>query len=260
MIKKTICFWVILIICLGLFGGCNQETDIGATLIKYKIEKKTTIEIYAQQRQNNYSEENWAIICGIVADGKATIDAAESMDDVETAVNETKTAINVVSQKEEGEMYEWTRIEGIECCPEIVLTDAYDSNYSKSKIAYEDAITYFIEGNKYTDDFGGVFIDNNGIYNICVVGNREPIKSDYLLYRQVDNSFNFLESIVVEISEITHEFTIWMAGTSVTRNKVIIYLKDENKLPLLIEYLETKNLYQEGTLEILIEDNGINPN
>lgn len=106
MIKKTIYFGLILIICLGLFSGCNQETNDGATLTKYKIEEKTAIEIYSQERQNNYSAENWAIICGIVADGKATIDAAESMEAVDLAVNEVKTAIDGVSPKESENMGE----------------------------------------------------------------------------------------------------------------------------------------------------------
>lgn len=154
-------------------------------------------------------------------------------------------------------MTERTKIEGIECYPKIVVSDTYYNNLSKSKTAYEDTIPYFTENGKYTDDFGGVFIDNNGMYNICVVGNREPIKSDYLVYKKVDNSFNFLEIIVGEISEIAHDFTIWRAGTSVSQNAVVIYLKDGNKLTLLIEYLKSKNLYQENALKILIEEKGI---
>ena len=82
------------------------------------------------------------------------------------------------------------------CCRPIVETvadDVYWANFARSRIAWEEARTRFLTPDgKYTDDYGGVFIDKNGIFNISVVGNYQPVKSDYLIYRQVSNSFNLL--------------------------------------------------------------------
>lgn len=74
-----------------------------------------------------------------------------------------------------------------DCHERLEMTENYSDNHRNSWPAYEEALTHFktYDGN-YTDDFGGAFIDNNGIVNICIVGYREPVKSDYLIYKRVN--------------------------------------------------------------------------
>ena len=74
---------------------------------EYKTEAKTEIELYAQEIGNggiygekNYTEENWEIICGIVAEGKAAVDAAVYERDVDDAVAAAKESIDAVEQKD----------------------------------------------------------------------------------------------------------------------------------------------------------------
>ena len=151
---------------------------------------------------------------------------------------------------------DWVALDSFDCCEWIELTDLYDVNIVKSRLAWEEAETHFTEVNgEYTDDFGGVFIDENGIFNISVVGNRKPVISDYLIYRQVSNSYNFLENLLDEISEVMEEYTIWEAGVCEVCNKVTIALENEKKIHSLIEYLKRNNLFRRNTLNIFVGEN-----
>jgi len=156
---------------------------------------------------------------------------------------------------------EWTLLESSECHEPFEMSDVYWNNYPNSTTVYEEAITQFttIDG-KYTDDFGGSYIDSNGIYNICVVGSREPVKSDYLIYKRVDNSYNFLESIVEEIGKISQEFNIWKSANCNSCNRVLICLEKESKISLIIEHLKTKNLFKKDSLNFFVGQNEIVPN
>lgn len=156
---------------------------------------------------------------------------------------------------------DWTLIDS-DCCKTInpTKTEAYWENLTQSSTAFENVLTYFtLEDGKYSDDFGGVFIDENGIYNVCVVGNREPIKSDYLIYKRVDNAYNFLESIYEEIGKNSLEYSIWMIEICEYCNKVSIYLENESKIPLIVEHLKSIELFKKGTLNIYVGQNEIAP-
>lgn len=97
MIKKIICFGVILVMIFSLMG-CNQ----GNKLEEYKASANTTIETYAQEKgQDNYTVENWAIIERLVAEGKMAVDAAADKSGVDAAATVAKQAINAVLTKEE---------------------------------------------------------------------------------------------------------------------------------------------------------------
>jgi hypothetical protein len=166
---------------------------------------------------------------------------------------------------------DWVTLDSLYCCPMVEITDenAYWDNIAKSQPAWEEARTHFTIVNnkytddygvvwvdeKYTDDYGGVYVDENGIFHISVVGNRKPVKSDYLIYKQVSNSYNFLESILVEISEQMEEFTVWKAGIYECCNSVLIFLENEEKIHLLIDHLKTNNLFRRNTLKIYVGEN-----
>lgn len=56
------------------------------SLAKYKTDVKAELDAYAMSLgQSNYTEENWEVVLGLVADGKAAIDAADDKASVDTA-------------------------------------------------------------------------------------------------------------------------------------------------------------------------------
>ncbi len=86
MIKKIICFIVILIICLGLFCGCGQEIDANATDDKAEIDT-VSLETYAQDKSD------------ILTAGEAKETSAKA--GVNTVGNEVNMAYGEVVPKEE---------------------------------------------------------------------------------------------------------------------------------------------------------------
>ena len=159
----------------------------------------------------------------------------------------------------DNEMY--TLLESSSCCPEIEQSSSYEGNIVLSTEAYEEAITHFMtDEGSHTDDFGGVFVDENGLHNIYVVGNRKPVTSDYLIYKQAENSLNFLESIVDEMGSKSQQFSIWMVSVCEVCNGVIICLESESQIPLLLEHLKTNGLLKKGVLNIFVGENQVVPN
>jgi len=76
------------------FAGCNQGNDLAA----YKAEAKAGLETYAEAC--DYTPENWEVVLGLVAEGKAGIDAAADKPAVDAAVETAEQAIDDVPQKE----------------------------------------------------------------------------------------------------------------------------------------------------------------
>ena len=160
-----------------------------------------------------------------------------------------------------------------EVCKFNESTEYYDVNIGKSWADWEEARKhFFIEfyeftdylGNTYTkqkwvEDFGGIYIDKNGIFNILVVGERKPLKSDYLIYKKVNNSYNFLDNIMVEIVKKMSDFTIWQVYICEPCNKILVCLENENEIDSFINYLKTNNLFKPNTLKIFIGENNIVP-
>jgi len=156
----------------------------------------------------------------------------------------------------------WVRFYGLnDCCTPFVRNvpdDVRIHNTHEGMIAWEGASLHFLTADgRWTDDFGGVFIDGNGFYNISVVGDRRPVKSDYLIYRQVHNSHNFLSSIKNEIGGIMIENTVWTVEVNEICNRVSIYLENEEKIHSLVEHLRTRNLLRHNTLRIYVGPNAI---
>lgn len=152
-------------------------------------------------------------------------------------------------------------LENSSCFPDVEQSSVYGDNIILSTAAYENVITHFtLDDGKFTDDFGGVYVDENGFHNVCVVGKRRPISSDYLIYKQVENSLNFLESIVDSLERESHDFTIWMMSICDFHNGVIICLENESKIPLILEHLKSNELLKKGTLNIFVGKTQVIPN
>lgn len=78
-------------------AACNRNNELS----KYKAEKMTELQAYADEKgENNYSEYDWAAICKAVTDGKAAIEAAENKPAVTTAFIDAKVVIDAVEREE----------------------------------------------------------------------------------------------------------------------------------------------------------------
>ncbi|HPX84318.1 MAG TPA: hypothetical protein PLW60_03625 [Bacilli bacterium] len=102
MSKKLIGIAAAVLMLFGIIGlvGCDNTN-----LTDYKTVGKAAIETYAQERKDNYCEDNWTMVCGIVDAGKQAVDDATSKAGIDTAVTTAKTAINAV---EEGKVISFT--------------------------------------------------------------------------------------------------------------------------------------------------------
>lgn len=86
---------IMMFIVIGIFAlaGCDS-----ASLSDHKTTVKAALDEYANVYKNNYSEANWAVVCGIVEVGKKSVDEATSKSDVDIAVTDAKNAIDEVLQ------------------------------------------------------------------------------------------------------------------------------------------------------------------
>jgi hypothetical protein len=93
--KKRLIGLAIILALLFSLSACSQG------LSAYKEDAKQQIDSYSDAKgQNNYSEKNWAAILLKVNAGKTAIDSADSKADVDTAVNDAKTAIDAIEREE----------------------------------------------------------------------------------------------------------------------------------------------------------------
>lgn len=140
-------------------------------------------------------------------------------------------------------------LEEYECHYPFVMSEYYCENYANSKIAFETVMESFFddEGN-YTNDFGGSYIDGNGIFNICVVGSRRPIDSNYLIFQKVDNSFNFLKKIYKHLIEHTDNYNIASVEICEICNKIKICIETVDQINLIVAQLRTEGLFKKNIL------------
>jgi hypothetical protein len=157
---------------------------------------------------------------------------------------------------EKSDVNEWSTVQSIECHNGFEPTEVYLNNISEGCHAYEKALSHFTTADgKYTDDFGGVFVDKNGIYNINVVGMRRPVRSKYIKYRKVKNSYNFFLEVSEEVKEIMKEpeYTVWLADVVCeTCNKALICLEDGTKIPDIVARLKEKGLFRKDSLNFYV--------
>lgn len=112
MRKKIILLTFAIVACLSFLVGCNS---VG--LEKYKTAKSDELQAYADAKgKENYSEENWRMLCEAVATGKSAILDATTKSAVLTIFNNSKSAINAIETSEKcvGKFY--------------TLQEAYDKN------------------------------------------------------------------------------------------------------------------------------------
>lgn len=102
MIKKVLGLWIVLVMLFSL-TACNTDID----LMSYKTDSKVAIQSYADSRQEDFSSDNWTIVCNIVIEGKKAVDSAESKTDVNIVIKHIKNAIEEVGiNRDDGLNYE----------------------------------------------------------------------------------------------------------------------------------------------------------
>ena len=138
MAKKRIGAVIMLGIFLSVFAftGCD-----GFNLAEYKETAKATIQTYALEKglNNEYSEENWAKIESIVAQGESTVDAANNKPAVDTAVITAKLAIDEVESKLSEELRDQIKADYLN---EFGHEFCFDRFYG----LYKGAAVFFIQG------------------------------------------------------------------------------------------------------------------
>lgn len=148
-----------------------------------------------------------------------------------------------------------------ECHKAFVLSDVYYENCANSKTAFDTVMINFSESDgEYTDNFGGCFIDCNGIYNVCVVGSHELVNSDYLIFKEVDHSFKLLNDIYKDLIKHIDKYNIWSVGICEVCNKIKICTESENQIDLIVKQLKADGLFKKNTLLFYVSKNLNSPN
>lgn len=99
MFKKLIGIVGASIMLLGVLvlTACDDES-----LADYKATKSQALQEYADSKgESNYTVENWATLQQAVTDGKQAVGDATNKSAVDTAVNNTKVAINAIKKEVE---------------------------------------------------------------------------------------------------------------------------------------------------------------
>lgn len=95
MLKKLVVLGVALIMCLGLFTGCDN-----ISLDEYKVTGKALIDAHvATKTQGDYSTDKWAELLNVAAEGRQAVEDATNKDAVDTAVEDTRKTIDEVEME-----------------------------------------------------------------------------------------------------------------------------------------------------------------
>ena len=111
--KKIICMGALFILFFS-FMSCDS-----VSFNDYKNYGKAKLQAYAADRQDNYSETNWSIVCDIVEDGIRAINVSLDRGSVDAAVDQAKRSIDGVIQLMRGEE-EYAEGDGTEASPYVI--------------------------------------------------------------------------------------------------------------------------------------------
>lgn len=94
------------------------------------------------------------------------------------------------------------------------------------------------EDGSYNDYYGGAYVENLNEFIICVYGDYIPIEYDNITFKYVDYSYNYLLSIMEEVTNFATDYSIVLIGIDEKENKLLIQLKDELDVSLIINRLD----------------------
>ncbi|MBE6131094.1 MAG: hypothetical protein E7183_05175 [Erysipelotrichaceae bacterium] len=140
---------------------------------------------------------------------------------------------------------------------ETILNDTYEQVYNSFIIS--NKIYNNKQYNVYDENFSGVFVDSDGVLNIAYVNNDTltytgKINNNSLIkFVEFTFSYNYLQQVLNCIEDIMIEYNVTMVQISDENNQVLVFTKDNNKISNIIQYLESKGLYEQGAISFICD-------
>ena len=140
---------------------------------------------------------------------------------------------------------------------ETILNDTYEQVYNSFIIS--NKIYNNKQYNVYDENFSGVFVDSDGVLNIAYVNNDTltytgKINNNSLIkFVKFTFSYNYLQQVLNCIEDIMIEYNVTMVQISDENNQVLVFTKDNNKISNIIQYLESKGLYEQGAISFICD-------
>lgn len=198
MIKKIICFGVVLAMMFSLMG-CNQ----GKKLEEYKATAKTTIETYAESKgEDNYSMNNWIIITVLVKQSKAEIDTANEKVEIDKAIKAGKERIdNVLTVEEMNELENIVK-------QDYLLAFSQEFWFGRFYGLYNESAVFFIPG------------DETAIKTAIISGIEFTYTHGWRILIWKDGSFYDLEDIenIIDEGVLVQSDIEWIGAIHVEAN------------------------------------------
>ena len=97
----------------------------------------------------------------------------------------------------------------------------------------------------YSDDYSGVYIDDDGILNVCIVfGSQKKGQEfdDQVIYREQRFSYNYLKEVEKTVISLMEDSSIFSVGIKQSRNQVDVSLREERDIENIISCLTKKEL------------------
>lgn len=145
-------------------------------------------------------------------------------------------------------------------------SEEYFSNVNQSVEFREQVLNPYIVGNAeyngkeftvYSDDFAGVYIDNQGILNIAVISGLQQtsLYGEQVLYKQVTFSYNYLQKVMNAVEDMMDFSSIIAVGIDDMLNHVFVEMNDEGDMNQIIEHLQRDNLYESEAIIFEVDAN-----
>lgn len=143
----------------------------------------------------------------------------------------------------------------------------YFANSNRSVAIYNEAISPYksisIKYNgdevvSYSEDFAGIFIDDEGFLNIGLVGSQHSVSNfnGQVIYKQYIFSYNYLQEIQNVVTDIMTDYNIHLVGIDEKSNNVSIYLNDECDIEKLSNFLQVTKGFDEKALNFIVDGSG----
>src|SRR5690554_921054 len=133
MMKNISCLGIVTVILFTLLA-CKPDDE----LVTYKNTAKEAIKTYAQERKNNYDEENWLLVSSVVEYGKLSVDNSEDKFQVEAAVTDTKALIANIGKIENKDL-------GSKIKSDFLQQLGYVFRFDRFYGLYDGAAVFFVE-------------------------------------------------------------------------------------------------------------------
>lgn len=143
----------------------------------------------------------------------------------------------------------------------------YYENINRSVAVYNNAISPYksiakdLNGEEnvtYSDDFAGVFIDDEGLLNIGLVGSIQSASrfNGQVKYKQCEFTYNYLQDIQDVITNAKADYSIYMTAVSEKNNNLCIYLNDESDIKRITDFLQQRYEFDVRAINFVIEGTG----